>query len=226
MRQPRLLPGLLAVLALACGSEGGAPAARAGAGGPSAADRPVILAIGTSLTAGLGVEPEEAWPALLQARLDSLGLPYEVVNAGVSGETSAGALRRAGWLLQRSPAVLILETGANDGLRGQDPDSLRAHLEAILDLAAAATPPPRVLLAGMEAPRNWGPRYVARFRAVYREVAEARAVPLVPFLLEGVAAVDSLNQADGIHPNPAGHRRVAEGLWLHLEPLLRSGAAQ
>ncbi len=181
----------------------------------------MILALGTSLTAGLGVDPAEAWPALLQARLDSLGLRYEVVNAGVSGETSAGARRRAEWLLQRAPAVLILETGANDGLRGQDPDSLRANLEAILDLAAATNPAPRVLLAGMEAPRNWGAGYTARFREAYRDVAAERDVPLVPFLLEGVAAVESLNQADGIHPNPAGHRRVADNLWPALEPLLR-----
>src|SRR5690606_28187718 len=185
------------------------------------ADRPVILALGTSLTAGLGVDPSEAWPALLQARLDSLGLPYEVVNAGVSGETSAGARRRAEWLLQRAPAVLILETGANDGLRGQDPDSLRANIEAILDLAAATNPAPRVLLAGMEAPRNWGAGYTARFRDAYRDVAAEREVPLVPFLLEGVAAVESLNQADGIHPNPAGHRREADNLWPAPGPLLR-----
>jgi acyl-CoA thioesterase-1 len=213
---------MVAALALACGGE---PEARPAAGSAPAADReadrPVILALGTSLTAGLGVDPSEAWPALVQARLDSLGLRYEVVNAGVSGETSAGALRRAAWLLQRAPAVLILETGANDGLRGQDPDSLRANLEAILDLAAATDPAPRVLLAGMEAPRNWVAGYTARFRATYRDVAAERGVPLVPFLLEGVAAVESLNQADGIHPNPAGHRRVADNLWPVLAPLLR-----
>lgn len=216
-------PWVVAALALACGGE---PDARPAAGArataaPDDPARPVILALGTSLTAGLGVDPSEAWPALIQARLDSLGLRYEVVNAGVSGETSAGALGRAAWLLQRPPAVLILETGANDGLRGQDPDSLQARLEAILDLAATANPAPRVLLAGMEAPRNWGAGYTARFRATYREVAAERGIALVPFLLEGVAAVDSLNQADGIHPNPAGHRRVAENLWPALEPLLR-----
>jgi len=222
MRPYRAAPWIVAALALACGGE---PDARPGTAAPPpadrAVDRPVILALGTSLTAGLGVEPEQAWPALIQARLDSLGLRYEVVNAGVSGETSAGALRRAEWLLQRAPAVLILETGANDGLRGQDPDSLRANVEAILDLAAAANPAPRVLLAGMEAPRNWGAGYTARFREAYRRVAAERGVPLVPFLLEGVAAVESLNQADGIHPNPAGHRRVAANLWPALEPLLR-----
>jgi acyl-CoA thioesterase-1 len=218
----RAVAWTVAALALACG---GGPDARPVAGSrpveDAGGDRPVILALGTSLTAGLGVDPSEAWPALIQARLDSLGLPYEVVNAGVSGETSAGALRRAEWLLQRAPAVLIVETGANDGLRGQDPDSLRANLEAILDLAAAVDPAPHVLLAGMEAPRNWGAGYTARFREAYREVAAVRGVPLVPFLLEGVAAVESLNQADGIHPNPAGHRRVAENLWPKLEPLLR-----
>lgn len=218
----RLAAGLVAALALGCGGDR-APAASDAppAPGAPAPGRPRILALGTSLTAGFGVDPSQAWPALLQGRLDSLGLRFEVVNAGVSGETSAGARRRAEWLLRRAPAVLILETGANDGLRGQDPDSLRANLEAILALAAAARPAPRVLLAGMEAPRNWGPDYTGRFRAVYREVAEARGVALLPFLLEGVATVESLNQADGIHPNPAGHRRVADLIWPALEPLLR-----
>lgn len=218
----RITAGLAATAALGCGGGGESRvAAAAGTDSSSAAARPVVLAIGTSLTAGLGVEPDQAWPALLQRRIDSLGLGFEVINAGVSGETSAGALRRAAWLLRRAPAVVIVETGANDGLRGQAPDSLRANLEAILDLVTAADPPARVLLAGMEAPRNWGAGYTDRFRAAYRDVAAERNVPLIPFLLEGVAAVESLNQADGIHPNPAGHRRVADNVWPWLEPLLR-----
>ena len=217
----RIAAGLAAAAALGCGSGGSRAGAAAAADSSPAPARPVILALGTSLTAGLGVEPDQAWPALLQRRLDSLDLDFEVVNAGVSGETSAGALRRAAWLLRRAPAVVIVETGANDGLRGHDPDSLRANLEAILDLVAAADPAARVLLAGMEAPRNWGAGYTDRFRAAYREVAAERDVPLVPFLLAGVAAVESLNLADGIHPNPAGHRRVADNIWPWLEPLLR-----
>ena len=188
---------------------------------PYAADSQVLLVLGTSLTAGLGLPPELAYPALLQRRLDSLRLRYEVVNAGVSGETSAGARRRAEWLFRRKPDVLVVETGANDGLRGQAVDSLRANLVAIITAARAANPSVRILLAGMEAPRNWGRSYATRFRAVYTEVGETEGVTVSPFLLEGVAAEPSLNLADGIHPNAAGHRRALENLWPSLEPLLR-----
>lgn len=187
----------------------------------AAADSQVLLILGTSLTAGLGLPPELAYPALLQRRLDSLGLRYEVVNAGVSGETSAGARRRAEWLFRRKPDVLVVETGANDGLRGQAVDSLGANLAAIIAAARAANPSVRILLAGMEAPRNWGRSYATRFREVYTQVGEAEDVAVSPFLLEGVAAEPSLNQADGIHPNAAGHRRALENLWPSLEPLLR-----
>lgn len=221
---------LVAAALAGCGSGGERAAAR----GPdgvvaagavqqprTAADAGVLLVLGTSLTAGLGLAPELAYPALLQRRLDSLGFRYEVVNAGVSGETSAGARRRAEWLFRRTPDVLVVETGANDGLRGQAVDSLRANLVAIIAAARAANPSVRILLAGMEAPRNWGRAYAMRFRSVYPEVAQAEGVVASPFLLEGVAAEPSLNQADGIHPNAAGHRRALENLWPALEPLLR-----
>src|SRR5688572_10178818 len=153
------------------------------------------------------------------------GLAFQVQNAGVSGETSAGARQRIDWLMrQQPPAVLDIETGANDGLRGLDPDALRGNLEAILDRAARQDPPPDVVIVGMEAPPNMGRAYTGRFREVYRDVAEERGAALVPFLLEGVAAIDSLNQADGIHPTPAGQRIMAETVWRVLEPLLRARA--
>jgi len=220
----RAAPWIVAALALACGGE---PDARPGTAAPPpaarAADRPVILALGTSLTAGLGVEPEQAWPALIQARLDSLGLRYEVVNAGVSGETSAGARRRMDWLLRQRVAVLVVETGANDGLRGQKPEATRANIQAILDRAREQRPPPRVVLAAMEAPPNYGEDYRRRFRALYPALARVNRAVLIPFLLDGVAGEASLNQADGIHPTAAGQGRVAENVWRVLRPLLEDG---
>lgn len=178
-------------------------------------DRPLVVFVGTSLTAGLGLrDPSLAYPALIQARLDSAGLAFRVVNAGLSGETSAGAVRRIDWLMEQGDvAVLFLETGANDGLRGQDPDTLRANIEAILARARQQDPPPRMILAGMEAPPNLGARYTARFRAVFPAAAEANSAALVPFLLDGVAGVEALNQSDGIHPTPEGHQRIADLVW-------------
>jgi len=182
-----------------------------------------VVFVGTSLTAGLGVDPSEAYPALLQRKIDSAGLRFTAVNAGVSGETSAGARRRIDWLLREPAAVLVIETGANDGLRGLDPDSLRANIQAIIDRARRQTPPPRVILVGMEAPPNYGLRYIRRFRAVFPEVAKRNRVAFVPFLLQGVAGVDSLNQADMLHPTAMGQRRVAETVWPVLERVLGGG---
>jgi acyl-CoA thioesterase-1 len=179
-----------------------------------------LLFVGTSLTAGLGLEPEEAYPALIAQRIDSLGLPYRVDNAGYSGETSAGALRRIEWLVRQPVDVFVLETGANDGLRGLAVDSMRANIQAIIDRVRAASPNVRILLIGMEAPPNLGTRYTSEFRKVFPELAERNGAVLLPFLLEGVAAVDSLNQGDGIHPNVAGSRRLAETVWSSLLPLL------
>ena len=177
--------------------------------------------LGTSLTAGLGVDPSEAYPALLQRKIDSAGLRFVAVNAGVSGETSAGARRRIDWLLREPAAVLVIETGANDGLRGLDAESLAVNLQAIIDRARQQSPPPRVVLLGMQALPNLGFGYVRRFGAVFPEVAKRNRLPLVPFLLEGVAGVDSLNQADMMHPTAAGQRRVAETVWPVLEKVLR-----
>jgi acyl-CoA thioesterase-1 len=221
----RYVTGALIVLA-ACDRPRETPAA-ASAGAPaggkeSSGATPTVMFLGTSLTAGLGLDPAQAYPALLQAKIDSAGLRYRVINAGVSGETSAGALRRIGWLLRDPPAVLVIETGANDGLRAQSPDSLRANLQAIIDSAKAISPPPRIVLIGMEALPNFGPLYARRFRRLYPELAEKNDLPLVPFMLEGVAGVDSLNQPDGIHPSAAGQRVVAGTIWKTLEPVLKS----
>ena len=182
---------------------------------------PRIVCLGTSLTAGYGLDPDEAWPALLQAKVDKAGLRYRVINAGVSGETSAGALRRIDWLLREPAAVLVLETGANDGLRGQDPEATRANIQGVFDRARRQSPPPKLVLAGMMAPPNLGADYTRRFKSVFPAVAKANGAAFVPFLLEGVAGVARLNQADGIHPTAAGHERMADTVWRVLEPVLR-----
>jgi acyl-CoA thioesterase-1 len=184
------------------------------------AQRPTIVFLGTSLTAGFGLEPEEAYPALIQQRLDEAGLAWRVVNAGVSGETSAGALRRIDWLMQQPIGVLVIETGANDGLRGQDTEAMRRNIQALIDRARRAQPPPRLLLLGMQAPPNMGTDYARRFRDVYRGLAQDNGIPLVPFLLDGVGGIGSLNQADGIHPTAAGQKRLADTVWQALRPLL------
>ena len=202
-------------------SASASPASANGLGSTRGADdRPVILFVGTSLTAGLGLDPSEAYPALVQERIDAAGLRYRVVNAGVSGETSAGARRRVAWLLRQPVAVLVLETGANDGLRGQDPDSTRANIQAILDEARRREPPPRLVLAAMEALPNYGEAYRRRFRAIYPELAKASDATLLPFLLAGVAGEPALNQPDGIHPTAEGHARIADNVWKALRPIL------
>jgi acyl-CoA thioesterase-1 len=184
-------------------------------------ERPSVVFLGTSLTAGLGLEPEQAYPALIQRKIDSLGLNFQVVNAGVSGETSAGALRRIEWVLRRPVSVLVVETGANDGLRGLPVDSLRANIQAVLDRAKALDPPPKLVLIGMRIPANYGLGYTGRFHAVYRDLARENGAALVPFLLEGVGGAPSLNQADGIHPTAEGQRIMAETVWKVLQPVLR-----
>jgi acyl-CoA thioesterase-1 len=184
------------------------------------AERPTVVFLGTSLTAGLGLEPERAYPALIQRKIDSAGLDFRVVNAGVSGETSAGARRRIDWLLRQPVAVLVLETGANDGLRGLPPDSLRANIQAVFDRARTLRTPPRLVLVGMRVPPNYGLAYSRRFEAVYPELARANDAVLVPFLLERVGGVAALNQPDGIHPTAEGQRVMAETVWRVLEPVL------
>jgi acyl-CoA thioesterase-1 len=172
-----------------------------------------VVFLGTSLTAGLGLDPSQAYPALLQRKIDSAGLAFTTVNAGVSGETSAGARRRIDWVLREPVSVLVIETGANDMLRGLDTDSLEANIQAIIDRARRQDPPPRIVLLGMRGFPNYGLQYVRRFNAVYPDLAKRNGIALVPFLLEGVAGVDSLNQADMMHPTAAGQRKVAETVW-------------
>jgi acyl-CoA thioesterase-1 len=188
---------------------------------PAAGARGRVVFLGTSLTAGYGLDPSQAYPALLQHKIDSAGLKFEVVNAGVSGETSAGARRRIDWLLRQPLSVLVIETGANDGLRGLDVDSLRANIQAIIDATRRQAPPPRIVLVGMRALPNFGLAYARRFRDVFPALAERNRLPLVPFLLEGVAGRDALNQADMMHPTAAGQERVAETVWPVLEKVLR-----
>jgi acyl-CoA thioesterase-1 len=219
-----LVVATAAALVWACGrgAEGRPPAARPGAEPPAADGRPAILFLGTSLTAGLGLDPDQAYPALIQRKLDSAGLRWRAVNGGVSGETSAGALRRLDWILRPDVKVLVVETGANDGLRGLDVDSTRANIDAILRAARAQAPGIQIVLAGMEAPPNLGTAYTSRFRAIYPELARRERIPLIPFILAGVGGVDSLNQADGIHPNVRGERIVADNVWRVLERVLRA----
>jgi acyl-CoA thioesterase-1 len=192
---------------------------------PAAEERPVVLFLGTSLTAGYGLPAEEAFPALVQERIDSEGLDYRVVNAGVSGDTSAGGLRRIEWLLQLPIAVLVLELGATGMLRGLDVASLRRNLQAIIDRTRAVYPRVRLIVTGMRAAPNLGAGYAAAFEAVYPSLARANDAVLIPFALEGVAGNAPLNQPDGIHPTAEGHLRIAEMIWRTLGPVLQSDGA-
>ncbi|MEJ2145995.1 MAG: arylesterase [Acidobacteriota bacterium] len=182
--------------------------------------RPVLLVLGDSLTAGYGLDPSQAYPAQLQKKIDAAGLDVEVVNAGLSGETSAGGARRVNWLLRRRVDILLLELGANDGLRGISLDSTRKNLQHIIDETHDRYPHAQVVIAGMLVPPNLGPDYSQRFRDLFRELAEKNQATLIPFLLEGVAGKPELNQADGIHPTPDGHKLVAENVWKVIRPLL------
>jgi acyl-CoA thioesterase-1 len=184
---------------------------------PKPAGTPRIIVLGDSLTAGLGLDLEQSFPSIIQERLDRDGYNYEVVNAGVSGDTSAGGLRRLEWALtEGAPQILIVALGGNDGLRGLPPAELQKNLTHIIDRATSRGL--KVVLTGMEAPPNFGEDYTNEFRQVYRTLAAKYRVPFVPFLLEGVAGKPELNQADGIHPNTRGARVVADLVWQALEP--------
>jgi acyl-CoA thioesterase-1 len=180
-----------------------------------------VLFIGTSLTAGLGLNPDSAFPQLVQQKIDSANLPFEVVNAGVSGETTADLLRRLDWLMRGNFDVVVVETGANDGLRGTPVATVRENLRTILSRIRSAHPNARVVLVQMEAPPNLGPQYTSAFHETYAEVAKETGATLMPFLLNGVAGDRRLNQADGIHPNQRGEHIVADNVWRTLEPILR-----
>ncbi|HEU0299441.1 MAG TPA: arylesterase [Longimicrobium sp.] len=186
----------------------------------------VVMFLGTSLTDGYGVEREHAYPAIVQQKVDSAGLPWEVVNAGLSGEKSAGALQRVrSWLIRQPFDVLVIETGANDMLTGADVDTMRANIQAIIDTVRAARPGAHIVLAGMLAAPNLGAGYVDAFNNTYPELARMNDLTFIPFLLDGVAADPALNLADGIHPNEEGHRAVAATVWATLEPVLRGEVA-
>jgi acyl-CoA thioesterase-1 len=191
----------------------------------SDADRRAILILGDSLAAGFGVDSEEAFPALLQSKIDGAGLKYEVINAGVSGDTTAGGLRRIDWLLRRKIDLLVLELGGNDGLRGISPATTRTNLQTIIDRTKAKYPHVRIVIAGMQMPPNMGEQYTTAFRQIFPELAKANKAALVPFLLEGVGGKIEFNLPDQIHPNPEGHRIVADNVWKILEPLLKSAAS-
>jgi len=186
---------------------------------PAGAQERVIVAFGDSLTAGQGVPAAQSYPALLAARLRAEGYPYRVVNAGVSGDTTAGGLRRVDWALRLGPEVVILELGVNDALRGQDLDTVRSNLHQLVERFQSAGV--RVLIAGMRLPPNYGAGYGATFQRLYEEVARKRGAALMPFFLDGVAGDPRLNQPDGVHPTAEGYRLIVDRLWPYLRPLLR-----
>lgn len=189
---------------------------------PAEADhRKVILFFGNSLTAGFGLEIEQAFPALIQQRIDSLGLPYRCINAGLSGETTAAGNTRIDWMLEQPVDILLIELGGNDGLRGISPEESRKNLQSIIDKAKAKYPDIIIILAGMEVPPNMGPEYAAAFRKIYPELAKTNNVLLIPFLLDKVGGEPSLNLPDGIHPTAEGHRIVAETVWKTLQTVLK-----
>lgn len=182
---------------------------------------PSVVFLGTSLTAGFGLDdPALSYVGWLETIADSSGIPFRAINAGVSGETSAGGLRRLDWILREPLDVLVIELGANDGLRGRDIEAMADNLSSIARQTRTRYPEATILLVGMEAPPNMGVRYTTAFREAFVRVAEQIGITLIPFPLEGVAGVPELNQADRIHPTPEGHRRVAENIWPYLRPVL------
>jgi acyl-CoA thioesterase-1 len=185
-----------------------------------AAEPKTILFFGDSLTAGYGVEPDEAFPALIQRKIDQAGLPWRVVNAGLSGETTSGGLRRLDWILRQHVDLFVIELGGNDGLRGIAPTLTRSNLAAMIERIRQRYPDVTVVVAGMQLPTNMGPEYTREFAAIYPEVARTGRAVLIPFLLDRVGGVPTLNQADGIHPTAEGHQIVADTVWRTLQPLL------
>jgi acyl-CoA thioesterase I len=190
---------------------------------PAATSTKTIVFLGDSLTAGFGLPPGEAFPALIAEKIRAAGLPFQVENAGLSGDTSAGALRRTDWMLQRPIDVLVIALGGNDGLRGLPVKSLKSNLQAVIDKAKAKNPAVRIVIAGMQIPPNLGADYAANFAKVYAELARENNAVLLPFLLEGVGGRRDLNQPDLIHPTAAGQRVIADLVWRTLEPILGKG---
>lgn len=181
---------------------------------------PVVLFFGTSLTAGLGLAPEQAFPALIEKKAQAEGVPITVVNAGLSGETTAGAVRRIDWVLRTPVDLVVIESGANDALRGLSPEAARANLEQVIAVVKQKQPAAKIALIQIEAPPNLGPAYTRSFQTIYAEIARKEGITLLPFLLDGVAGIPRLNQADGIHPNVAGEQIVADNVWRALKPIV------
>jgi acyl-CoA thioesterase I len=244
-RSPQWATGglLLATMVamLACGSSGSEESSRnpaeaknnmsvakgrdtAGVGAAKVVDstsaKPVVLFFGTSLTAGYGLDPGQAFPSLIQKKADAEGVPIKAVNAGLSGETTAGAARRIDWVLRTPADVVVVEAGANDALRGLPPDAAKANLERVIETIRQKQPRAKIVLVQMEAPPNYGAAYTQRFRSIYRDVSQKEKVPLIPFLLNGVAGISRYNQADGVHPNLAGEQIVADNVWRALKPIV------
>ncbi len=188
-------------------------------GSATAATRTALF-FGDSITAGYGLDPDEAYPAVIQRKMAAAGLDWKVVNAGLSGETTSGGLRRLDWILRQKVDVFVIALGGNDGLRGITPEVSRQNLQAMIDRIRAKQPGVTVVLAGMQMPPNMGPDYTTAFRKIFPELAAANRTPLVPFLLEGVGGIPELNQADQIHPTAEGQRKVAANVWSVLQSLL------
>ncbi|MGN8225982.1 arylesterase [Gracilimonas sp. BCB1] len=184
------------------------------------ADSKTILFFGDSITAGLGVQQEQAFPAIIQEKIDSLGLNYEVINGGLSGETSAGGVRRIDWILRRDIDIMVLELGGNDGLRGIDLRSTKDNLQQIIDKYQAKNPDGQIILAGMQVPPNLGQEYTSQFQDIYPELAEENDLPLIPLIMNKLGGEEELIQGDGIHPTPKGHDVIAETVWYVLKEYL------
>ena len=194
----------------------GADASRTGTGTRT----PVVLFFGTSLTAGYGLNPDQAFPALIEAKSRAEGMPIKAVNAGLSGETTAGAVRRIDWVLRTPADLVVIEAGANDALRGLPTTAAKVNLERLVGAVRQRQPQAKIALIQMEAPPNYGVSYTSSFRRVYSDVAAKEGLPLLPFLLTGVAGIPRLNQADGVHPNVTGEKIVADNVWKALKPLV------
>ncbi len=188
---------------------------------PNATDSPKrIVILGDSITAGYGLDPSEAYPALLQKKIDEAKLPYIVSNAGVSGDTTAGGLRRIAWAMGKGADILIIALGGNDGLRGIPPEETKKNILGIAKKARTKNPEIQILIAGMQMPDNMGKNFTTRFRAIFPEAAKESKSTLIPFLLEGIGGIQKLNQPDGIHPTPEGQEKVAENVWKFLQPAI------
>ncbi|MBC8033036.1 MAG: arylesterase [Chitinophagaceae bacterium] len=214
---------LFMTIIAACGDNGKNDAPKVETEKPSLSGNDTVKTVvffGNSLTAGYGLDPSEAFPALIQQRIDSLGLPFKVINAGVSGETTAGGYARIDWILRQSVDVFVLELGGNDGLRGIPVSESIKNLQAIIDKVRAKYPSAVIVLAGMQIPPSMGKKYGSEFKAIYPALAEKNNLPMIPFLLEGVGGEPKLNLEDGVHPTAEGHKILAENVWAVLKGVL------